>query len=245
MLSEMLRCEDVTFAYGKRPVLEEFSFSAGRGVIGLLGPNGAGKSTLLSILATIRSPKAGRVIYEGTPVDGNLCQVRRRLGYLPQLFDLMAGSTCQANVSYAAWCNGVAARDCDEAARSALATVNLGAKARHRVRTLSGGQRQRLGIACAIAHSPSVILLDEPTVGLDPAQRIDVRRHLVDIGRNACVLVSTHLVEDLMAMHAQTIVINHGRKMFQGTLEQMAHSAEYVDAHTVETAYLNIVGSEE
>jgi len=242
----MLECRDVSFAYGSRLVLDGFSFQAGRGIIGLLGPNGAGKSTLLNVLATVRRPRSGTVLYDGVASErAQLNRVRRRLGFLPQRFDLMSGSTCQANVAYAAWCHGVDAARCDRAAADALAMVNLSARADARVGTLSGGQRQRVGVACAIAHSPDIVLLDEPTVGLDPAQRIDLRNHLSAIAETACVVVSTHLVEDLVAMTADVIVINRGRKVFQGGLGEMVPARAVLDTAAVEAAYLSLVGGVE
>ncbi|MDR2620912.1 MAG: ATP-binding cassette domain-containing protein [Propionibacteriaceae bacterium] len=237
-----LECQEVSFAYGRKLVLDGFSFTLSQGITGLLGPNGAGKSTLLNVLATIRQPRTGTVRYDGVLGAGkDLGTVRKQLGYLPQRFDLMAGSSCLDNVTYAAWCNGVAAAQCTAAADAALELVNLGAKRKARVRTLSGGQRQRLGIACAIAHSPAFILLDEPTVGLDPAQRIDVRQHLVEIAKTACVLVSTHLVEDLAAMGADAVVIHQGHKVFQGSLADMTGVAD-PDVRTLEASYLALVG---
>jgi ABC-2 type transport system ATP-binding protein len=210
--------------------------------MGLLGPNGAGKSTLLSIIATVRRPDSGCVTYGGIPSEGmHLSDVRSRLGYLPQHFDLMNGASCRDNVSYAAWCNATPAGMADLAAVQALKMVHLTGKSRDKVRTLSGGERQRLGIACAVAHSPSIVLLDEPTSGLDPAQRIDVREHLVSIAASACVLVSTHLVEDLVAMQARILVMNSGQLAFQGSLRQLVAPGRAVDIEAVERAYLGLV----
>ena len=243
--SAALECHDLAFAYGRNVVLNHFSFALGRGITGLLGPNGAGKSTLLAILATVRRPMAGDVAYGGTVPGAPIAAVRRQIGYLPQRFDLMTGSTCLDNVAYAAWCNGVDARLCLAAAKTALGVVNLQEKAKTRVRALSGGQKQRLGIACAIAHGPAVILLDEPTAGLDPAQRVDLRGQLLRIASSACVLISTHLVEDLVAMRAGVIVIDRGHRLFQGALLDMVGPDAGIDALAVEAAYLALVNGED
>jgi ABC-2 type transport system ATP-binding protein len=239
----LLECRNVSFAYGKHRVLDEISFELHRGVTGLLGPNGAGKSTLLTIIATIRTPLSGAVRYAGVS-GGDYAAVRRHLGYLPQTFDLLAGSTVVDNVAYAAWCNDVPASTCPKAALRALDLVNLGAHARDRVKTLYGGQRQRVGIACAIAHRPSLVVLDEPTAGLDLAQRVDLRKHLTRIGQTSCVLVSTHMVEDIVAMDADVIALSQGRTVFAGSLNTMTGGAAPT-VPAIEAAYLALVGQED
>jgi ABC-2 type transport system ATP-binding protein len=219
-------CRDVSFSYGAREALDRVSFNIGLGVTGLLGPNGAGKSTLLNILATVNRPRSGEVVLNGRDpgVGGRreLDRIRASIGYLPQRFSLMMGATCLRNVAYAAWCNGVAPGGVEAAARDALALVDLAGQAGERAGRLSGGQRQRLGLACVIAHRPAVLLLDEPTVGLDPAQRVGVRRHLRRVAEDCCVLLSTHIVEDLVQMASNTVVLASGRVVFEGPVAELA-----------------------
>lgn len=218
-----IRCTDVTFSYGRSIALAGVSLSLGRGVTGLLGPNGAGKSTLMRVLSTILPPSSGELHIDGTVVDQQSTPgLRRRIGLLPQRFDTMGSATVLRNVSYAAWAAGVAPSDAVARAQEALAVVGLEKRAEHKARELSGGQRQRLGIACAIAHQPAMLLLDEPTVGLDPLQRAGLRNHLQQIGRTSAVLVSTHLVEDLSTISDSIIVLAEGRVVFTGSVSELA-----------------------
>ncbi|MDR1825853.1 MAG: ATP-binding cassette domain-containing protein [Bifidobacteriaceae bacterium] len=242
-VSAAVECRDVSFAYGRTEVLQGINLTAGGGITGLLGPNGAGKSTLLEILATVKAPKTGTVQVAGVEASGgsNIKAIRRRLGYLPQRFDLMMWSSCRRNVAYAAWCNGVDPDQADDAALAALAAVDLADRRDVRAGALSGGQRQRLGIACAIAHRPAVLLLDEPTVGLDPGQRLEIRDQLRQYAADACVLVSTHIVEDLAVVASSVVVINHGELSYQGTVEGLAADQSEVDSRfqsPLEAGYL-------
>ena len=127
----------------------------------------------------------------------------------------------------------------------ALKVVNLEGKANDRVKSLSGGQKQRLGIACAIAHRPSVLILDEPTVGLDPAQRVEMRNYLRRLGQSTCILVSTHIVDDLMQMAERTAVLHHGRVLFDGEIDALAELGDVTPntAHQspVEAGYLALL----
>lgn len=218
-----LRCEDVTFRYrGRPPVLDNISFSITPGVTGLLGPNGAGKSTLFSILATLRTPTSGIVTLDDRSMHGqDQDELRRSIGFLPQRFDLMAWSTAQRNVAYAAWAQGVPRNECDSAAIRALSLVDLADMVDRRTGSLSGGQQQRVGIACAIAHRPSLVLLDEPTAGLDPAQRVQIRQHLAAIAEHTIVLLSTHIVEDLALMATQVVTINSGSVVFDDSINAL------------------------
>jgi ABC-2 type transport system ATP-binding protein len=164
----------IGFAYGHTTVLRDINWRIRPGVTGLLGENGAGKTTLLSVLVGLRRPKSGSI----TMTDG----AQPKFGFVPQQFSLPGEMRAADCVMYTAWINGVSRGECAAAAERALAQVNLADKARSRVRSLSGGQRQRLGLAAGLAHEPDVLVLDEPTVGLDPAQRVRVREVIADIG---------------------------------------------------------------
>lgn len=195
----------------------------GLGVTAILGPNGAGKTSLLSALAGVQ-PFAGTVNIAGTAVGKRMAE--GRVGYLPQRFDLAGGLTANDTVRYAAWCHGVAYREVAEAAKRALTIVELDDKSTSKVRTLSGGERQRLGLACVMSHSPRVLLLDEPTVGLDPEQRVHFRRHLRSIASQTCIVVSTHLLDDVVALADVVVIIADGTIRFRGRPEDLSALAD-------------------
>ncbi len=150
---------------------------------------------------------------------------RRQLGYLPQRFRLVPSMCVVDIVAYAAWVNGIDARSCRALAEHALASVGLADKAAARVKTLSGGQRQRVGIACAIAHKPRLLLLDEATVGIDPVARVNLRRYLHAIAEDRVVLLSTHLVEDVVQVCDRIVVLDGGRVVYDGPTTALASQA--------------------
>lgn len=227
--------------YGRLEALRGISFEISSGVVGLLGPNGAGKSTLLSVLATMRAPQRGSVLVQGIDVStvSGRSRARAVLGVLPQRFTLVRSMRVLDSVAYAAWCHGVPRRDAHERAREALERTGMTAHESRRVRQLSGGQRQRVGISCAIAHYPDVLLLDEPTAGLDPEVRLDFRRLILDLGREACVLVSTHLVEDVAHACERVLVLSEGTLRYDGPVSDLAARETGSHSSALEQGYLN------
>lgn len=213
--------------YGARIALDGVDLTVDTGITALLGPNGAGKTTLLSTL-TGRRPTSGKVQLAGHDLNDRRqrLQARRFVGYLPQHFDLHGGLTVGDTVWYACWCNGLRKSAADKAAQSALEVTELAAKAGERVRTISGGERQRLGLACSIVHRPSVLLLDEPTVGLDPEQRIRFRHYLSAISTSSSILLTTHLLSDVAVLADRLIVLSSGRVAFSGTPDELADRGE-------------------
>lgn len=225
------------FSYGRRLVLQGVDFSLRPGVTGLLGQNGSGKTTLLRLLAGDLRPSAGKISFTG----GFASQT---IGFLPQRFDVLGATTVQRNVEYSAWAHGVDPSLCEKMAYEALECVGLSDRARDRARTLSGGMRQRLGIACAIVNRPSVLLLDEPTVGLDPVQRVQMRKLLEDVGSEACVLVSTHMIDDLTATATNALVLHQGQIVFEGATSGLADLGKDHDMPNVsdyEAGYISLL----
>lgn len=243
MNSPTLKAEGLSVAYGRKLALRDISFELPNGLHGLLGPNGAGKSTLFAALVGMVSPSAGQITLGedllGRRIDRD---VRAMIGYLPQRFDTVGSMRVVDTVEFAAWANGHRSAACRQAATDALAIVELTEHAHERVRTLSGGQRQRLGIACAISHRPKLLLLDEPTVGLDPEQRIKVRMYLSRVAQNAVVLTSTHLVEDLAQIAERVLVLLDGEIAFDGTTADLAARARVRDEFTspLESGYRSV-----
>ncbi|MEV0133297.1 ATP-binding cassette domain-containing protein [Dactylosporangium sp. NPDC050688] len=214
-----VQAEGLRVRVGRHLAVDGLDLSLGTGVHGLLGPNGAGKTTLMRALATVVKPADGRLQLLGQPVDGrgNLRLVRRGLGYLPQQFGFYPRFTVREFVEYLAWLKEMPGPAIPDAVQRAIDRVGLTEKADARMKTLSGGMLRRAGIAQAIVNSPEVVLLDEPTVGLDPEQRLDFRTLLRELGVDSCVLVSTHLVEDVVAACTDVILINRGKLVYQGT----------------------------
>jgi ABC-2 type transport system ATP-binding protein len=223
---------DLTRRFGRTQAVAGVDLEAGPGVFGLLGPNGAGKTTLLRMLATVIPPSSGRLRLLGRDPGGysGRRQIRRRLGYLPQNLGYYPGFTVAEFVEYFALLKEMPPGRVPGAVAAAVERVDLGDKARAKLRTLSGGMLRRAGIAQAIVNEPDLLLLDEPTAGLDPEQRVAFRALLRDLGERATVVVSTHLVEDVGAACAQVALMDAGRIVFHGTPDELSARAEGTDA---------------
>ncbi|MFF4879311.1 ATP-binding cassette domain-containing protein [Micromonospora sp. NPDC000668] len=200
----------------------------GPGVFGLLGPNGAGKTSLLRMMATVIPPSSGRLRLLGRDPDqyGQRRQIRRRLGYVPQTLGYYPRFTVVEFVEYFALLKEMPPARVHHAVAAAIERVGLGDKATAKLRTLSGGMLPRVGIAQAIVNDPELLLLDEPTAGLDPEQRVAFRALLRDLGQRATVMVSTHLVEDVGAACSEVALMDRGKIVFQGTPEELTARAE-------------------
>ena len=192
-------------------------------LIGLLGPNGAGKSTLMKLLVAALMPTDGSIRVDGEHLSKSDRLLKARLGYLPQDFGLFDELTVTEFLDYMAALKGL--RNPKTAIREVIQAVNLDEKARTKIRTLSGGQRQRVGIAQALLGDPPFLIFDEPTVGLDPEERIHFRNLFSRTAENRLVLLSTHIIEEVQSVCDQIVVINHGQILFTGTPEQLIASA--------------------
>ena len=192
-------------------------------LIGLLGPNGAGKSTLMKLLVAALVPTEGSILVDGAPLNKVEGKLKASLGYLPQDFGLFDELTVTQFLDYMAALKGL--RRPQAAIREVIRAVNLEEKARAKIRTLSGGQRQRVGIAQALLGDPPFLIFDEPTVGLDPEERIHFRNLFSRTAQNRLVLLSTHIIEDVQSVCDRLVVIDHGKILFTGTPEQLIASA--------------------
>jgi ABC-2 type transport system ATP-binding protein len=220
---------DVTKRYGRTAALDQVTLELTSGITGLLGPNGAGKTTLLRILATALAADHGdvRVLGEDPAASPGRLAIRRSLGYLPQEAGFPRGFTTFGFVDYIAilkeW-SEKAARHAE--VRRVLDLADLAAVAPKRVHALSGGQRRRVLLAQALLGDPDLLVLDEPTTGLDPEQRARLRDILGEAGQAATILISTHQTEDVAALCERVIVLDEGRVHFDGTVHDLVRAAD-------------------
>ncbi|WP_055477836.1 ABC transporter ATP-binding protein [Sphaerimonospora mesophila] len=219
--------DDLTKTYGRSRALDGLSFSAGQGVTGLLGPNGAGKTTLIRLLATALASDGGTIRLLGMDPAKEPAAIRRRLGYLPQETGYHRAFTVFEFVDYVAILKEMVDRRArHDEVRRVLAEVGLSDVSHKKIRALSGGMRRRVGIAQALLGEPALVLLDEPTVGLDPEQRLRFRELISRIGEDRTVILSTHQTEDVAALCARVVVLKGGRQAFEGTPAELRALAE-------------------
>jgi ABC-2 type transport system ATP-binding protein len=201
--------------------LADVSLGVGEGVLGLLGPNGAGKSTLMSILATVTRPTAGTFLWEGVDGVREPLAVRRVLGYLPQDFGVYEKLTAREFLLYLGRLKGLSGAALRSRVDELLRLVNLHGAASRRLGGFSGGMRQRVGIAQALIGDPRLVIVDEPTVGLDPEERVRFRNLLSEIAQGRVVILSTHIVSDVEAVAATIAVLREGRLVCQAPPEEL------------------------
>jgi ABC-type multidrug transport system ATPase subunit len=215
--------DQLTRRFGRTQAVVGVDLKIGPGVFGLLGPNGAGKTSLLRMLATVLQPSTGRLRLLGCDPGGahERREIRRRLGYLPQNLGYYPGFTVVEFVEYFALLKEMPPAQIPAAVATAVERVELGERAKSKLRTLSGGMLRRVGIAQAIVNDPELLLLDEPTAGLDPEQRVQFRAVLRELGETATVVVSTHLVEDVGAACTEVALMDRGLIVFRGTPDEL------------------------
>jgi ABC-2 type transport system ATP-binding protein len=201
--------------------LEDFTLDAGEGVLGLLGPNGAGKTTLMSILATVTRPTSGTFLWRGRDAAKDPLPLRRELGYLPQDFGVYDRLTAREFLLYLGRLKGLSGAELSRRVRELLELVNLHGAADRRLGGYSGGMRQRIGIAQALLGDPKLVIVDEPTVGLDPEERVRFRNLLAEIAHGRVVILSTHIVSDVEAVASEIAVMRHGRLVAHATPEAL------------------------
>lgn len=212
-----LTADRITKQYKNKIAVDRMSFSLTKGVTGLLGANGAGKTTLMRLLSGILVPDSGTVTCGGMNVETE--EYRDILGYLPQDFGYYPEFSGRDFLLYMSAVKGIRKRDAFKKADELIDLVGLGDAARKKVRTYSGGMKQRLGIAQALLNDPQVLILDEPTAGLDPQERIRFRELISGMGRNRIVLLSTHIVTDLEHTADRLMIMKEGRLLWQGNRE--------------------------
>lgn len=209
-----------------RWALREVSLHLERGVVSLVGPNGAGKTTLLRMLATLLAPTEGRILWNGTNIARQPLPLRRTLGYLPQDFGVYPQLTARGFLRYIGELKGLPSKALGRHVDAALDAVRLAEDAHRRLRTFSGGMIRRVGIAQALLGDPQVLVLDEPTAGLDPAERARFRETLAALAGERLVVLSTHIVADVEAVATDLALLNQGQLTWVGTPAGLLADAE-------------------
>jgi ABC-2 type transport system ATP-binding protein len=209
-----------TYGNGTK-ALTDVSLNIPVGMFGLLGPNGAGKSTLMRIIATLQEPDKGRIMLGETDVLKNKHQVRKTLGYLPQEFGVYPGISAVLLLNHLAVLKGITNRnERTEIVKSLLYKTNLYENRNKNLGGFSGGMKQRFGIAQALLSNPKLLIVDEPTAGLDPAERIRFHNILNELGEETIVILSTHIVEDVKELCTKMAIISNGKVLFTGNPKQ-------------------------
>ena len=220
----MIEVSHLSKSYGSRPAVQDLSFMVPDGQIyGLLGPNGAGKSTIMNILTGYLAPTEGEVKVAGFRLPEQAQQAKACVGYLPEQPPLYPEMTVQEYLLFVAELKGTR-KKADRAAAVAHAAARAGLQGMEQrlIRNLSKGYRQRVGIAAALLGTPKIIILDEPTVGLDPAQMIEIRSLIRDLGKTHTVILSSHILSEVQTVCDRVLIIAHGRLVAQGTPEELA-----------------------
>ena len=211
-------------SYGQKAALDNISLTIENGMFGLLGRNGAGKTTLMQILSTLRKPTSGRIAFDEILLEDTR-KIRPLIGFLPQEFSLYPEMSVLEIMRYLAACSNLPVKVQRRRIPDLLQRVNLWEDRRKKVGKLSGGMKRRLGIAQALLHDPQVLIVDEPTVGLDPQERLRFYSLLNEFSGNRIVIVSSHIVSDIETVCEKVAVLDAGKLLFTGTVEELAQMA--------------------
>ncbi len=235
-----IEIEHLSQYYGRRPALRDVSLTVPPGLYGLLGRNGAGKTTLMRTVAALLPCRAGRVRVCGVPADdAHAARVRALIGYLPQDFAAYPSLTVRETLAYLGTLSGMSGAALARRVPAVLRQVNLTEQAGKRVKALSGGMLRRLGVAQALLHDPPVLIVDEPTAGLDPEERVRLRGLLAALaGGGKTVVFSTHIAGDIEAVCRGLAILDGGRLLYAGTAADLKRRT---GARTLEQAYLAFV----
>ena len=216
----MIDVERITKQYGDFTALQDVSFHVGKGeVVGFLGPNGAGKTTTMRILAGFVPPTSGSAQIAGHDVFFDSLEARRRIGYLPETVPLYNEMTVRGYLDYMSRLRGIKKRS--DAVEAAVEATSLSDRADTIIGKLSKGYRQRVGLAQALVHDPEVLILDEPTIGLDPKQILEVRELIRDLGKDHTIILSTHILPEVSQICNRVLIINEGRIVAEDTPEHL------------------------
>lgn len=222
----LLTLEQVTKRYGQVTAVDGISFAVDRGqVVGFLGPNGAGKSTTMRMITQFHDPDGGRILFDGVPLAQAGREAKRRVGYLPENNPLYTEMLVAEYLAFVGRLRDLAGRPLALATDEAVAATGLEAVFHRPIGELSKGYRQRVGLAAAILHQPDLLVLDEPTEGLDPNQRVEIRQLISHLGRDRTVLLSTHILSEVQHVASRLLIINRGRLAADGPVGELISRA--------------------
>ena len=216
-----LRIEGLTKQYGQKKALDAFSVTFTEGLYGILGANGAGKSTLMNLITDNISRTSGEILFDGTDILKLGKAFRTKVGYMPQQQGFYEQFSGRAFLHYMAELKEIPRKQAKVQVEELLELVNLDGDAHRKVGGYSGGMKQRLLLAQALLGDPSILILDEPTAGLDPKERIRLRNYIADLGRNKIVLLATHIVSDIETIAGQVVLMQDGKLVRQGSVEEL------------------------
>jgi len=220
-----IEVKNLSKLYGSVQAVKDVSFSVGDSeVLGFLGPNGAGKTTIMKILTGYHFQSSGTALVDGIPVEEEPLEIKKRIGYLPENVPLYADITVDEYLNFAADAHFIPKEKRAAAINASLEACGLKNYRNRKIETLSKGYRQRTGLAQAILHDPPILILDEPTTGLDPNQIIEIRSLINELGKRKTVILSTHILQEVEAICTQVLIINEGRIAVQGKPEDIAGS---------------------
>ena len=245
----MLAARDLWKSYGTKPAVEGVTLEARAGeIVGLLGPNGAGKSTTVAMICGLTRPDRGTVTIDGAPMGEDASPAKRRVGLVPQDISLFEDLSAQGNLELFGALYGMKGAALRERAAAALELVGLSDRAKAKPSTFSGGMKRRLNIACALVHDPDVLVLDEPTAGVDPQSRNAIFDNLETLrGRGKALVYTTHYMEEAERLCDRVMIMDHGKVVASGTLEQLrtlapAPAPKPVVGTSLEDVFLHLTG---
>jgi len=231
----MIQAKGLTHYYGPYPAIQDVSFGVRKGeILGFLGPNGAGKTTTMRIITGFLPPSHGTVTLDGYDVVEQSLEARRRVGYLPETVPLYTDMSVSGYLKYMGTLRGMAPKTIKVRLSEVVDVCRLGDYRKTQIGKLSKGFRQRVGIAQAIIHEPQVLVLDEPTIGIDPIQVVETRRLIQDLGRDQTVVLSSHILPEVSMICDRVLIINEGRIVAEDTPKNLAEGLQGVDRLEVE-----------
>lgn len=238
----MLELKGVTKKYGDKFALQDISLSLSEGIYGILGPNGAGKSTLMNVITENLLPDGGEVLWNGAPIKQLGAAYRRILGYAPQQQGLYDTFTGRRFLSYMGALKEIPKSQIKAEIEETASYVNLMEKLDRPIGTYSGGMKQRLLIAQAMMGSPQLLILDEPTAGLDPKERVNIREKIKELSKGKIILMATHVVSDIQSIAKEIIMLKSGEIAAKDSVEALC--TNFGESSSLENVYMNVFGEE-